>query len=508
VTSYNGTRAAGGEPFVRATPDSKPGANLRFSTSNVTFDSTVNPDFSQVEADAAQVTVNERFALNYPEKRPFFLEGIDLFSAPNQLVYTRQIVDPIAGEKVTGKVGPLNVAYLVTKERADSGRALTNIARVRRDLGEHTTVGAIVTDREATGEYNRVVGVDERTIFRDLYYVQFQLANAWTGAADSRPLSSPLWMAELDRTGRAFGLNYKVTGIGADFVAASGYVPRNDIVTAHFFNRYSWYFKKGSALETLQAHYNPTRLWEYRDFPDLTPLEGSDQLQLQSGWRGGWSLQGRITRQYWRLDPAAYAAYEAGGVSPGSYRPVAEVSGWTPDVTFKTPIWRQLDGQIEVKRGAVPIFTEGSEGRETRVTSTVNARPTGSIRAQATLTYSHIVRTRDDSEFARTLIPRLKIEYQVTRALFFRVIGQYQSQRQALLYDDLGDPLFVAGLAPPSVNARGLRLDWLASYKPTPFTVAFFGYGASLTRDPSLGLTTMTRTSDGFFLKLAYQLRW
>ncbi len=184
------------------------------------------------------------------------------------------------------------------------------------------------------------------------------------------------------------------------------------------------------------------------------------------------------------------------------------MSGWTPDVTFKTPIWRQLDGQIEAKRGAVPIFTEGSEGRETRVTSTVNARPTGSVRAQVTLTYSHIVRARDGSEFARTLIPRLKVEYQVTRALFFRVVGQYQSQRQALLYDDLGDPLFVAGLAPPSVNARGLRLDWLASYKPTPFTVAFFGYGASLTRDPSLGLTRMTRTSDGFFLKLAYQFRW
>ena len=306
VTAYNGSRAAGGEPFVRATPDSRPGANLRFSTSNLTFDSTVNPDFSQVEADAAQVTVNERFALNYPEKRPFFLEGIDLFSAPNQLVYTRQIVDPIAGEKVTGKVGPLNVAYLVTKERADYGRALSNIARVRRDFGDHTTLATIVTDREAAGEYNRIVGVDERTIFKDLYYAQFQLANAWTGTADGRRFSSPLWMAELNRTGRAFGLNYKLTGIGTSFVAANGYVPRNDNVTLRLFNRYSWYFKKGSALETLQFHYNPTRLWQYREFPDLTPLEGTDSLSLQSGWRGGWSLEGQVTRQVpgaWTLTP-------------------------------------------------------------------------------------------------------------------------------------------------------------------------------------------------------------
>ena len=97
----------------------------------------------------------------------------------------------------------------------------------------------------------------------------------------------------------------------------------------------------------------------------------------------------------------------------------------------------------------------------------------------------------------------------MSRALFFRVVGQYQSQRQGLLYGYLdGDPLVVDGEAPLVTDAKGLRLDWLASSKPTPFTVAFFGYGASLTRDPALGLSSLTRTSDGFFLKLAYQFRW
>ena len=73
--------------------------NLRVAFTNLAIDATVNPDFSQVESDAGQVTVNERFALFFPEKRPFFLEGIDLFATPNQLVYTRQIVDPVAGGK-------------------------------------------------------------------------------------------------------------------------------------------------------------------------------------------------------------------------------------------------------------------------------------------------------------------------------------------------------------------------------------------------------------------------
>ena len=102
--SVDGARRDDGS-YAYGTTDIEPGANLRFGFTNISLDATVNPDFSQVETDARQVTVNERFALFYPEKRPFFLEGIELFATPNQLVYTRQIADPIAGGKVTGKVG-------------------------------------------------------------------------------------------------------------------------------------------------------------------------------------------------------------------------------------------------------------------------------------------------------------------------------------------------------------------------------------------------------------------
>ena len=112
------------------------------------LDATVNPDFSQVESDAGQVTVNQRFALFYPEKRPFFLEGIELFNTPNQLVYTRQIVDPIGGGKFTGKIGSLSVAHLTALDEDAEPRprlagetgpvladaALFNITRVRGDV--------------------------------------------------------------------------------------------------------------------------------------------------------------------------------------------------------------------------------------------------------------------------------------------------------------------------------------------------------------------------------------
>ena len=184
-------------------------------------------------------------------------------------------------------------------------------------------------------------------------------------------------MAELDRTGRAFGFNYKLTGIGTNFVAASGYVPRNDNVTLRLFNRYPG-LPEGLGARDAAGPLQLDAALAVPRVPDLTPLEGTDSLSLQSGWRGGWSLEGQVARQV----PGGWT----GGLRrvpgrrrrAGSYEPVAEVSGWTPDITFKTPIWRQFDGQIELKRGAVPIFTEGSAGRETRVASTMNARPTGS----------------------------------------------------------------------------------------------------------------------------------
>jgi hypothetical protein len=509
TAAENGSRDAAGEPFVRDKADIKPGVNVRFSSTNLTLDSTVNPDFSQVESDAAQVTVNERFALFYPEKRPFFLEGIDLFATPNQLVYTRQIVNPIAGGKLTGKVGALNIAYLAAKEKEDSGGALFNVARIRRDFGYNSTVGVTLTDRSAVGEYNRLIDADTRTIFKKLYYFQVQAAQSWTENLDGTRHASPLWMAELDRTGRAFGFNYKLTGIGPDFQARAGYVPRNNIVQGQIFNRYSWYGTKGSWLDTFSVHYNLTRIWRYDEFGDRSPIEGTDSFPFQFGWRGGWSLNASLQRPFWRFQPDQYTAYQVsrnGATAP--YLPVYRVSGVTPDVTFKTPIFRTFDGQVEVKRGPVAIFAEGSAGHEMRVTTTLNGRPTGSIRLQATATYSRITRDRDGSEFAWTVIPRIKVEYQATRSLFFRMIGQYTSQRQAVPLDAVdGEPLLVAGVFPAAQSSNGLRFDWLASYKPTPFTVAFFGYGTSLETDRTFSLAGLQRTSDGFFVKLAYQIR-
>ena len=146
-------------------------------TSDLTLDATYNPDFSQVEADAGQISVNERFALFFPEKRPFFLEGTEIFGMAKQLIYTRSVANPVAGAKLSGKVAGLSIGYLGAVDESfdvDAPNTLVNLLRVRKDVGASSTIGAVYTDRSVnSNEYNRVAGADAR----------FQVAGRYTFTA-------------------------------------------------------------------------------------------------------------------------------------------------------------------------------------------------------------------------------------------------------------------------------------------------------------------------------------
>jgi hypothetical protein len=508
VTTANNGGVGPGGAFERGRTDFNPGVNVRLGLTNVSFDATVNPDFSQVESDASQVTANERFALYYAEKRPFFLEGIELFSTPNQLVYTRQVANPIVGGKFTGKFGRTGVAYLSVKEKEGDGGALFNIARVRRDVGGNSLVGLTYTDRTAGGQFNRVLAADSRIVFKKLYYVMGQVGQSWTDqGAETR--SSPIFHAEFDRTGRAWGFNYKLTGLGRDFAAESGYVPRSNIVSFHASNRLSLYGGRGALVEQFTAFFGPERIWKYADFGSRGALEGEDRAHVSVNVRGGWSARGMAARSFARFDPEDYEGYQVlAPLGPVPYRTIEKVDGlFARSLTVTSPTFQGFNASVEVNRADVPIFAEASEGRESGIELTLGLRPSQFLRVEATQAYSRITRTRDDSEFARTVIPRVKVEYQPTRALFFRVVTEYRSERQAALLDPFGRSLFVRGRLAEAERFNGMRMDFLLSYEPTPGTVAFFGYGSSLDTERQLSFRGLRRRSDGFFVKLAYQFR-
>ncbi len=497
------------------TVDPQLGLNLRWGiTQNLSLTGTANPDFSQVEADVGQVTVNQRFALFFPEKRPFFLEGLEQFDTPNALIYTRRIVSPVAGAKLTGKVGGTAVAYIgavddVSASLTGTDHPVVNLLRLRRDLGASSTLGVAYTDRIEGSDYNRVLGADARVIWKKIWFSDAQIVSSWTqDAAGVR--AGELWDVTLyDLTGRSYGNHAELVGISPDFKAASGFVNRVNVVQARIFNRFSIYGKPGALLEQGTTFFMIQPTWRYHDFPGST-LEGSIGETILLTLRGGWGVNANWNNAHQRFDPPDYVG-DSVEVSPGVRVPFAVPHGlynlWGGNAGFNTPN-RALTFSANVGVGQGAIFAEAAEGRGLNTFVGLTWKPTSGLRIDGQWVHARITRSRDGSWFSTANIPRLKIEYQLNRDIFFRYVGQYFAQERDTLRDPRnGAPLVIGGNAQPRTSDTDFRNDVLFSYRPTPGTVFFFGYGASLSEPTAFGFRNLRRTSDGFFLKASYLFR-
>lgn len=508
TSTWAGERHTDGS-FQRDNVEPSAGLNLQLATSSLAFDGTVNPDFSQVESDAGLITVNERFALFIPEKRPFFLKDIDLFSTPNQLIYTRRIADPIGGAKVTGKLGRNGFAYLgAADEYATGNDAWFNIFRYRRDLGASSVAGVTYTDRMQGGAYNRVLEGDAKIIFKTIYFVEGQYGQSWTDLDDGTPtLADPIWRLALDRTGRTWGFNYAINGVGSEFIAGSGFVPRSDVVNAHIFNRLTFYGAKGAVLENFTTFFGPTWIYSYDGFGHDAPIEGEQSVTLQFQLRGGWQLSVNPKRSFTDFDPDFYFGMET---VPGvPYLPPERLTNlYTADFRVTTPTWQKFNATASLGAGHTPLYAEGSEGQGIKVTGSLEYRPSTTLRFEGSVAYVNLNRAVDGSDFAESVIPRFKVEFQPSVPLLFRLVMEYGTTNQAELRDPVtGGILIIDGLPSAPIDDHGLRVDFLASYEPNPGTVAYFGYGAVSASDTAWNFGSLQRQQDGFFLKLAYLYR-
>ncbi|HEX6668253.1 MAG TPA: DUF5916 domain-containing protein, partial [Gemmatimonadales bacterium] len=149
-------------------------------TNNLSLTGTANPDFSQVESDAGQLLFDPRDERFFQEKRPFFLDGIEQFTTPNGLVYSRRVVQPVAAVKLTGKGLGTDIALLSAVDDPDVSptrdHPFYNILRLQRDVGANSRVGMVYTDRIEGSDYNRVLGADARVVFGRIHTLQLQVA--------------------------------------------------------------------------------------------------------------------------------------------------------------------------------------------------------------------------------------------------------------------------------------------------------------------------------------------
>jgi len=209
--------------------DMRAGASMRYGlTPDWTLDAAINPDFSQVETDAPQLTVNQRYAVYYPEKRPFFMEGADVFSTPVNVVHTRTISDLSSGVKLTGKEGAYTGGAIFAKDRSGSGSA-ASVVRLKKDLASQSSLGVIYSGREMPdAQQNHVGGIDGDIWLDKISRLSFQGLGSYFDKAAGRDKGSAV-SATLLRNTRQYELSLDYTDISPDFAAENGYITRSDL---------------------------------------------------------------------------------------------------------------------------------------------------------------------------------------------------------------------------------------------------------------------------------------
>jgi hypothetical protein len=529
------TARATGAPRSAADPtwkygrgDADFGGNIRWGvTSNLTLNATYNPDFSQVEADVGQVVFDPRAALSFPEKRPFFLEGSENFESPTSLVYTRRISSPVAATKMTGKMGGVNIGVLSAvdddaRSRTGTDHPVYNIVRLRRDLGAQSNMGLVYTDRVEGRDYNRVAAVDTRLLIGGRYIFTGQLASSFTGTGNDALHGRPMFDLRLNRPGRDWGFNLVLSGRHPDFVAGSGFIARPGTAHANFTPRRS-FFPRNSVVEAISTSLILDGSWDYNRFtrgtePNDIKVNTHTSLTLRGGWRTGvmtftesFKYPAALYANYYIAQPAASGT----AVDTVPYVGTDRLGNYGGMLTLNTPQFQKFSGNVQLIGGHDDNFDEWASAWILFTTISGDWRPTERVRVNGRYVQQRFHRVSDGSLVRLRAIPRLKLEYQLSRAVFFRFVGQYDATRIDALRDDsrTNAPILIrnpaTGAFRPAVAQQrsGFRSDWLFSYQPNPGTVVFAGYGTSLSSTEFFAPRELVRTSDGLFVKVSYLFR-
>jgi hypothetical protein len=515
-----GTSGATGWDYAGGGPEL--GGTVRWGvTNNLTLNGTANPDFSQVESDAQQFVFDPRNELFFSEKRPFFLDGIEQFTTPNSLIYTRRIVQPVAAAKLTGKAFGTDLALLsaVDDPGTTGDHPVYNILRIQGDVGAQSRVGLVYTDKIVGGNYNRVAGADTRIVFGGVYSGQLQLAGSRT-RSNGVTETAPLWSARLARNGRTLGARYSIIGIDEEFRAASGFISRPGIVHANLDHSVTLYGSQGGLVESFTGDVALDGTWEYRRFVNGAGIQ-DQKLHFNTNTRlkGGWQLGASVLVESFGYPSDIYAGHAlelpaAGGTGLDTvpFTGTPTIPNLDYVLTLDTPEFSHFSGNVFFLWGHDENFYEWASATITWLDLTLDWRPTHKLRVNGLYRLQYVGRRTDGSTVDLWRSPRLKIEYQLSRPIFLRLVGEYTTERRDALRDDTrtGAPILVFD---PEANAyrratafghRSFRGDILFSYQPNPGTVLFVGYGSTL-RDPTeLGRASLRRAEDGFFLKLSY----
>ena len=438
---------------IRTARDQRLGADAKLVLRDaLTLDATFNPDFSQVETDDPQVTVNRRFEVFFPEKRPFFIENAGYFQTPVNLFFSRRIVDPGAGLRLTGKAGRWAVGALVMNDRAPveredepvllaGRRAGVGALRVQHELGEESTIGIVATDRELDRSFARMLSLDSRLKLGKNWALSSQLMRSDTRGLTDATVSGFGAIAELEREGRH--LDYKGSYVHFDpkFSAPLGFVERVGIRQMEQKVQHKWRPKGRAVLA-----YGPTASVSYVWDPEGRELDRELAAEFLVELVGETQLKLKRAEFFELFDDVPFHPYET---------KVSLETEWLK--------WMALDASY-VWGGAVnhdPVDAPFL-GHAGEVELNATFRPTPRLRVGQTFIQSRL-NTRGGTRVLTERLWRSKIDYQFNRFLSLRAIVDYKAEFGDTTLADIDDE-------------KRWRGDVLLTYLVHPGTAVQIGY--------------------------------
>jgi len=537
-----GAAAVRGDPmaldrgrFVNQPVDARPGLNMKLGiTPSVTLDFAANPDFAEVEADQPVILANQRFPIFFPEKRPFFLEGLDIFQTPLKALHTRAIVAPDYAVKLTGKLGRETFGLLLASDKAPGTfsqddrsdpdnlrfidkKAYIGVLRLKHDIGEESSLGFMATTYNFIERHNHLGGLDGRFRLDEQTVFSFQVL----GTTSRRFFFDPDRGDDVYRTGNGLGYHWDLTRTGRHFY----YSLNGEGRTRDYRANLGFTLRTNTNYEGFSFGYNSEPKPEGR----LISWSVSNTLSSNFDWQGraqNWDSDSQL-RLNFRRETFVSLSFNRGYervfeeefgskrtlTRPGAFvggperstrtKGVNVSAGTTPSKKYSAELslgytWGAFDYDLE----AGPRFPRVSPaallnplapfdpgpGNSLSLSGSFSFQPNESLQMTFDYTKSRLFRLDTRRLAFDDTIYSLNARYQFTRFTFVRVRVDY-------------DGLF-----------SNLREQFLFAWTPSPGTSVYFGYNDDLNHNgfsPFTGVPEpgFRRNSRTFFIKTSYLFR-
>jgi len=479
-------------------------------SSTLTLDATYNPDFSQVEADAPQININSPFALFYPEKRPFFLEGIDHFATPINVSYTRSINNPLFAAKLSGKINKLDIGFISAYDEntpyiipltersfflSSNKNSISNILRMKYDMGGENYLGFIFSDREQSADsskafgftgFNRNYGFDGKFNFASNYYLTFQVLqnntkeindtnfkynslknfrfddNKYTALLDGESYSGSNVYLSFNRNARNWSFYSEYFFQAPTVRRDNGFIQRNNFHQLFMQQEYNFY-PEGKVLRRV----NPELNMEIRYDAKGKLKEQFVELNLVTDWTNGiYSSAGYL--------PVNNEDY--GGIFHKN------INRWHFNMEANN-LSKFITGGFYYEGGKFIVRFEDPTyvgfGHNLDIWATI--KPFDRLRNDINYSYSELSKSAGGEKLFAGYVVSDKISYQFNKNFFLRVLLQYD--------------LF----------SRNFTVDPLLSYKWNPYTILFLGSSHDISEiSDNNGFGKYTETDRYFYLKFQY----